>query len=76
MIGAIFITSHWAGANIIVAVEFLTPILFIILSVIEVLHSNKIDKTEKSMWIIGLIFITSITGVVYILSGRKRIIER
>ena len=48
-------------------------IIFIIISILDILSSQQIARSEKNMWIIGFILMTPIVGLIYILSGRKRI---
>jgi hypothetical protein len=40
----------------------------------EISNSKKVTGLEKLMWLVGFIFISHITGLVYLLSARKRII--
>ena len=75
IIGSFFKIHHWNGTNVIIAIGSLISICFIILSLFEVVNSDTISKNEKSMWITGLILITPITGLIYIVSGRKRILK-
>lgn len=49
--------------------------LFIILSLKEVHGSSSITRNEKLMWTIGLLFMTLIAGTVYLISGRKRVLQ-
>jgi len=75
LIGISFKIYHWDTANIILGIGLMASISFRVLSIFEVANSKTISKIEKSMWIVGLILISSITGFIYILSGRKRIIR-
>jgi UPF0716 family protein affecting phage T7 exclusion len=49
--------------------------LFIILSLREIHGSGSISKNEKLMWTIGLLFVTSIAGAVYLLKGRNKVLK-
>lgn len=49
--------------------------LIFILSVLnEVLSSRRINLSEKIMWTVCIILLTPLTGFVYLLAGRKRIL--
>lgn len=49
-------------------------LIFIIAAIYEVTQSTKIDRSEKIMWIIGFLFLTTIAGLIYVLSARKRVV--
>jgi len=75
IIGAVLKISHIDGAKAIITIGIAVSMVFILFSVYEVNISNRIDRNEKLMWTVGLIFISSITGFVYVFSARKRIIK-
>ena len=66
---------HWSYAREVMILGLLSQLVFIILSLTEISKSDRIDGTEKFMWFIGFIFIGTISGLLYILSARKRIIN-
>ncbi len=74
IVGALMKITHWPYATDVFITGLLSRLVFIILSLIEISKSDRIDGTEKFMWFIGFIFIGTITGLIYILSARKRII--
>ena len=75
IIGAVLKISHIDGAKAIISIGIVVSLVFILFSVYEVNISNRIDRNEKLMWTVGLIFISSITGFVYLFSARKRIVK-
>ena len=75
IIGAVLKISHIDGAEAVITIGIAISIFFILFSVYEVNISNRIDRNEKLMWTVGLIFISSITGFVYLFSARKRIVK-
>jgi len=76
-ISSIFLTmNHRAGGYEIMAVGILPYLIFVISSISEVVKNQTVSKSEKNMWINGLILIAPITGLIYILSDRKRILRR
>lgn len=74
LFGSLLKIMHWSFASEVIAIGLLSQLAFIILSLTEISKSDKIDGTEKIMWFIGFIFMGTITGLIYILSARKRII--
>jgi len=75
LIGAFFKIMHWEYASEILVFGLLLSLIYIVMSLVEIFDSKKVDGLEKFMWLIGFIFISQITGFVYIILGRKRIIR-
>lgn len=73
--GTLFRFFHKDEANLILAVGILFYLVFITSSISEILSIPNVSKNEKNMWINGFIILTPIAGLVYILSGRKRILK-
>ena len=73
--GTLFRFFHKDETNLIPAVGILFYLIFIITSISEILSIPNVSKTEKNMWINGFIILTPIAGLVYILSGRNRILK-
>lgn len=74
-VGAIFKLQHWNYASTLLTIGLISLALFVITAIIEIMGSKKIDGAEKFMWTIGLLFFGAITGIVYLLSARNRIIN-
>jgi predicted membrane channel-forming protein YqfA (hemolysin III family) len=72
--GALMKIIHLPIANTLLLIGLLSMAIFILLSVFEISNSKKIEGTEKFMWISGLIFFGFFTGLLYVLSYRKKII--
>lgn len=72
--GTISKIMHWGNEFPIFAIVLILHLLFMIVGIREVRSSTKIHESEKSMWIVGFIFLGFITGICYIFSGRKRIV--
>src|SRR6187431_1055219 len=66
---------HKPGADIFMIATIITTIIYAIVGIYEVYHSTKIGRTEKIMWTVGFIFLSMITGIVYLVSGRQRILR-
>lgn len=74
IIGALGKIMHYPYSHLFLIVGLLSTAVFIGTCVYEITSSKKIEGTEKFMWVVGLLFFAMITGLVYILSARKRIV--
>lgn len=74
IIAAYLKISHLEHANIFLTIGLLFLAVFIVTAIFEIASSDRIDKSEKIIWIVGFLFFATITGLIYILSARKRII--
>lgn len=74
LISAIFRISHWQGAQTLFTGGLVATIVYMVVALYEVFRSTRINKPEKIMWTICIILLSPIAGLVYMLSGRKRII--
>ncbi|MCY7292692.1 MAG: PLDc N-terminal domain-containing protein [Ferruginibacter sp.] len=73
LVGAYQKIIHSEGADTWLMIGLIASLVFIVTAIYEVLSSERIDRSEKTMWTIALIFFSSIAGLIYILIGRKRI---
>jgi hypothetical protein len=62
-----------AGQPLLVAALVLT-LVFILTALYEVLTSRRISRWEKMLWTIAFILMSALTGLVYLLFERKRIV--
>lgn len=69
-----FKLMHEPGSDSFLLISMVAASVFIITAILEVSQSEKIDRSEKIMWIVGFLFLTGIAGLVYIFSGRKRVV--
>ncbi|WP_396196237.1 PLDc N-terminal domain-containing protein [Flavobacterium sp.] len=60
-------------SSFFLTISIISSIVFVIIGIYEVNKSEKINKSEKTMWIISFIFMSFITGLLYFIIGRKRI---
>jgi hypothetical protein len=56
-------------------IGYLPIIIFIVLGFREVISSSRISNNEKWMWCIGFVFMNLVAGLVYVINGRKRVVE-
>lgn len=75
IVGALFKIMHWPGASMLLLIGLLSLALFIIMALYEVFNSKTINSSEKLMWTVGFLCLGSLAGLVYILTGRKRVIR-
>ena len=75
IVGTLLKIMHYPYFEILLLIGLISTFVFWYIAISEIKSSNKISGAEKIMWIIGLIFISSITSLVYLLSARKRIIK-
>ena len=74
IIGTLLKIMHYPYSEMLLVIGFISTFVFWYIAIPEIKSSTKIKGAEKFMWIFGLIFISSITSLVYLLSARKRII--
>jgi TM2 domain-containing membrane protein YozV len=74
ILGALLKIMHGQGGETLLIISFLLLLVFIITASREVNASVKIPSSEKSMWIIGFVFMSLIAGIVYLKQGRRRVI--
>jgi hypothetical protein len=63
------------GADMLFIACIITAIIYTVIGLYEIYHSVNIDKTEKIMWTVGFIFVGTITGILYLVNGRHRILR-
>ena len=74
-LGAIFKILHQPFGSEIMGLALISSIIYIVLSLLEIFKSERIDKTEKIMWLVGFIFLSTVAGFIYLISARKRILR-
>jgi 4-hydroxybenzoate polyprenyltransferase len=73
VVGACLKIIHSEGVEVLLIIGLIVSLIFIIAAVYEVRKSKRIGFAEKAIWTIALIFIGGITGIVYMIGGRRRI---
>ena len=69
-----FKLMHEPGSDSFLLISMVAASVFIITAILEVSQSEKIDRSEKIMWIVGFLFLTGIAGLAYMFAGRKRVV--
>ena len=72
--GAIMKILHFAGSDTMINLGFIIGLIFIVAAIFEVVTSKRINNSEKTMWTIGFILLSGLVGLIYIISGRRRVI--
>ena len=75
LFGAVLKIMHSPFADLLLELSFAFYLVFAVLALYEVFQSNKIETVEKIMWTIGILFLGSIVGILYLLLVRKRIVS-
>ncbi len=74
IVGAYFKIRHNSIAETFLILGILASIAYIYVALNEIWKSN-IPHNEKIQWTFGFLFINSIAGLVYLISGRKKVMN-
>jgi hypothetical protein len=69
-IGLLFKIHHWPYSSDILSVGLLFSIVYVFIGIQTVLSKKRIEISEKIMWVAGFTFVSTITGLMYMLSKR------
>ena len=75
LIGSVLKIMHSPFAEFLLPISIVFYLVFAVLALYEIYQSPKIDTIEKIMWTVGLLFLGSIVGIIYLVAGRKRIVN-
>ena len=70
--GTVLKIMHSTFAELLLQISISSYLLFAVLTLYEVLQSNRIEKTGKIMWTIGIPFLGSLVGIIYLVAGGKK----
>jgi len=68
IIGLLFKIQHWPYGRDILSVGLLLSIVYVFIGIQTVLSQKSIEISEKIMWVAGFTFVSTITGLMYMLS--------
>lgn len=71
IIGAFLKLTHAQGAETLLMIGGVSSLIFIVTALYEVNTSKRIDSTEKVMWTVGFLLMSTIAGFVYMLKRRR-----
>lgn len=66
--------THQAWGDNSLTIALVLYVTSIVAGLYEVWQSNRIDNTEKIMWTVAFVFISTIGFITYLIWGRKRVI--
>ena len=66
--------THQPWVDNFMTVAIIVYFVSVVIGLMEVFKSEHIDNTEKVMWTVAFIFITTIGFICYVAFGRKRVI--
>ncbi|WHZ08363.1 MAG: hypothetical protein OJF59_002116 [Cytophagales bacterium] len=69
--GAIFKIMHWPEVNLLFSLGLIFGLPFIYLGIADVYQNRKDTFVVRIMWMIGFIFLSAITGLVYLSQYKK-----
>jgi hypothetical protein len=72
---AVLFFSYGKESVLLFIIAMITTLTFIVGAILEVNNSIKIHRHEKNLWTIGLLFASGVVGIIYMLFGRKRVVE-
>lgn len=75
VIGAIMKIMHIGESAVILILGLFLTAAFIVIALSEILPSDRINRNEKFMWIMGFFFMNILAAILYFIYGRKRIIS-
>jgi hypothetical protein len=61
--------------NFVLPIAYFSALIFVVLSVREVLGSVTINKNERLFWVATLILFSMLAGLVYVISGRNKVLN-
>lgn len=65
--------AHLQYALFLLVLGLLSWVVFLLFAFYEIVNSNKINGLMKILWVLGFFLIGIFTGLVYILSERKKL---
>ena len=66
---------HLPAGKAFIVISAILTLVYIIIALYEILRSQRITVTEKIMWTIGFIILSTLTGLLYFFLGRPRILR-
>ena len=72
MIGFLFRIMHWQGGSAFISIAYVLSIVYVVIGVVETFQDEQKEMLEKGAWLIGFLFLTPITGIVYYFTEIKK----
>jgi hypothetical protein len=76
VVGIMLKIFHIGGAfaNMTVMLSVIVTLAYVIIAIFEINSSDRITSKEKIIWTVALIFFNVLTGLIYFLIARPRIL--
>jgi len=74
LVGAMLKLSHIQHAKPFLVIGILLSIVYLTMSLREIWTSIRVNKEEKIIWTIAFILMNTLTGLIYFMFGRKRVV--
>ncbi len=66
---------HIPFGQILILMGLVFTMVYVIIALYEIYRSDRITLDEKIMWTAGFILISTVTGLLYLIMGRMRILR-
>ncbi len=66
---------HFPLGQILILLGLVFTMVYVIIALYEINKSDRITPDEKIMWTAGFILISTVTGLLYLIMGRPRILR-
>jgi len=73
--GLVLKIMHISAAQILIPFGLFFTLVYATIALYEIYKSDKITLDEKLMWTVGFISVCTITGLLYLILGRPRILR-
>jgi hypothetical protein len=73
LIGFVMQMTHVEHALFILALGLLSWVVFLLFALYEIVNTDKIDGLMKFLWVLGFFLLGIFTGLLYVLSERKKL---
>ena len=74
--GTILKIMHYAYGEMSLAIVIIGYLVFACMVIYEICQFHRIERIEKSMCIIGVFFFGVIAELLYLVNGRKRLVDK
>lgn len=73
--GAYLKIMRQSNASTFLQIGLLVSLIFIVLAIVEIFSSKKINPFERGLWLFGFLCFNVITGFLYLTRARRRIVN-
>ena len=66
---------HIPSGQILIPIGLFFTLVYAIIALYEIYKSDKVTLEEKIMWTVGFVVLCTVTGLLYLIMGRSRILR-